>query len=125
MDPVIAVGADASSRSDDGVGGDESATHHGSGTGHATAGFYWTIGLILAVITATEVAVFYIEAMAGALVPILLLLSTAKFILVVMFFMHLKFDSKVLTTVFLAGLVLAVLMMTILILLYQFVPRMR
>ena len=35
---------------------------HGS---HASPGFYWAIGGILTVITAVEVAVFYIPALAG------------------------------------------------------------
>src|SRR5262245_52949728 len=79
--------------------------HEGQG-GHATVGFYWMIFVVLAIITAVEVAVFYIPALAAVLVPVLLVLSAAKFTLVVMFFMHLRFDSPVLTGLFLAGLVL-------------------
>ena len=98
------------------------ADAHGEG-GHASVGFYWMIGIILAILTALEVAAYYMEL--GALeVPLLLILSIAKFVLVVMFFMHLKFDSKVFTWVFMAGMVLAVFMVSALMLLYHVVPGM-
>lgn len=95
---------------------------HGHGGSHASVGFYWMIGLVLAVITAVEVAVFYIPALDPVLVPVLLVLSAAKFVLVVMFFMHLRFDSMVYTGLFLAGLVLATFMVSGLIILYHFLP---
>ena len=101
-------------------GMDEVAGHeHG---GHASPGFYWMIGGILTVITAVEVAIFYIPALEGVLVPLLLVLSAAKFLLVVMFFMHLKFDSRVFSGVFLAGMALALFMTTALIILYKVLP---
>ena len=93
------------------------------GASHATVGFYWMVAVILVVITGIEVAIFYIPALGGALVPILLLLSAGKFALVVMFFMHLKFDSKVFTGVFVAGLSLATFVVVALIVLYHFLPR--
>jgi cytochrome c oxidase subunit 4 len=93
---------------------------HGS---HASTGFYWTIGIILTVITGAEVAAFYIPALEGILVPLLLTLSAAKFIMVVMFFMHLKFDSKIFSGLFLSGLVLATFMTVALIILFQVLPK--
>ena len=39
-----------------------------------------------------EVAIFYIPSLAPVLSPVLLILSTLKFALVAMFYMHLKFD---------------------------------
>ena len=105
-----------------GEGHGHGADAHGE-HGHASVGFYWMIGGILTVITALEVAVFYIEALAGALVPILLVLSAAKFVLVIMFFMHLKFDSKIFTGLFLAGLLLATFMIVAMITIYHFLPR--
>jgi cytochrome c oxidase subunit IV len=110
-------------------GGGGHAEHAGTHAGHAahgahaTVGFYWMIGIVLAVITAVEVAVFYIPALDPVLVPVLLVLSAAKFVLVVMFFMHLRFDSIVLTWLFMAGLVLATFMITGLIILYHFLPQ--
>jgi cytochrome c oxidase subunit 4 len=102
--------------------GTEAHGGHGQG-GHASVGFYWMIGVVLAIITAVEVAVFYIPALAPVLVPVLLVLSAAKFALVVMFFMHLRFDSAVLTGLFMAGLVLATFMVTGLVVLYHFLPQ--
>jgi cytochrome c oxidase subunit 4 len=96
-----------------------------AGKKHASVGIYWMIGIVLAVITGIEVAIFYIPAIGAALVPILLALSAAKFVIVVMFFMHLKFDSRVFTALFLAGLTLAVFMVTGLIILYYWIPRLQ
>ena len=96
---------------------------HGAKGGHASPGFYWAIGAILTVITAVEVAIFYIPAMAPVLVPVLLTLSAAKFAIVAMFFMHLKFDSPIFSGVFLAGLALAAFMTTALIILYKVLPN--
>ncbi len=67
---------------------------------------YVKIGLILAVITAVEVGIYYIEAIEDALVPILIVLSALKFTLVVMWFMHLKFDSRVFSWLLAGGLAL-------------------
>jgi cytochrome c oxidase subunit 4 len=102
--------------------GDGNGSVHGAG-GHASPGFYWAIGGILTVITAVEVAIFYVPALESVLVPLLLVLSAAKFVLVVMFFMHLKYDSKIFSGVFLAGFVLAAFMTVALIVLYKVLPN--
>jgi len=81
---------------------------HETGEPHVSNRFYVVIALILAVLTAMEVMVFYVEALSPVLVPLLLVMMGAKFALVVMFFMHLKFDSPVLTGVFAWGLFIAV-----------------
>ena len=74
---------------------------------HATTGIYLRIAAILVMITLVEVGVFYVPAFQGALVPILLVLSAVKFALVVMFYMHLKFDNKFFTFLFGGPLLLA------------------
>ena len=76
---------------------------------HPSARVYLSIAAILTAITVVEVAIFYIPAIRGtmALAPVLLLLSAGKFALVVMFYMHLKADSKLFTAIFTAPLVLA------------------
>ncbi|MGH7475794.1 MAG: cytochrome C oxidase subunit IV family protein [Longimicrobiales bacterium] len=89
---------------------------------HPTWKFYVLIGVVLTVITAMEVAIFYIEALQAVLVPLLLVLSGAKFIMVVLFYMHLKFDSKVLSGVFAAPLLLGVLVVVSLIVLFNVLP---
>ncbi len=103
----------------------EAATHalEQERGGHASPAFYWAIGGILTVITAVEVAAFYIPALQPVLVPTLLILSSAKFLLVVMFFMHLRFDSKIFSGLFLAGMVLAMFMTVALVVLYKVLPR--
>ena len=68
---------------------------------------YVKIGLTLAVITAVEVAVYYIDALSDVLIPILIVLSALKFSLVVLWFMHLKFDNRLFSTFFVGGLMLA------------------
>jgi cytochrome c oxidase subunit IV len=83
---------------------------------------YVMIGIVLAILTAAEVAAYYIEALAPVLIPILLILSAAKFILVVQFYMHLKFDSRIFTSVFLGPMALAVLVIVSLIILYHVLP---
>ena len=101
----------------------DAATHtHEAHGGHASPASYWAIGGILTVITAVEVAVFYVPALAGILVPLLLVLSATKFILVVMFFMHLKFDSRIFTGLFLSGMVLATFMTVALVVLFHVLP---
>ena len=98
-------------------------THgHDGGHEHASAGFYWLIGAILTVITAVEVAIFYIPQLESVLIPSLLRLSAAQFVLVVAYYMHLKFDSPVFTGVFMAGFVLAAFMVTALVVLYKVLP---
>ncbi len=68
---------------------------------------YIRIGLTLGAITAFEVALFYIEIERALLIPILVIASAAKFVIVMSFFMHLKFDSKLFTVIFVTGFALA------------------
>ena len=69
---------------------------------------YVVVAALLAVLTAMEVWASYIHALLPILVPLLLVLSGAKFALVVMFYMHLKADSKFFTFLFGVPLLLAV-----------------
>jgi cytochrome c oxidase subunit IV len=70
--------------------------HHAEEHAHPGPRKYVMIATILTVITAIEVAVYYVPALEAALVYILLALSALKFALVVSFYMHLKFDNKLL-----------------------------
>lgn len=85
------------------------AAHHDDHE-HAHPGelTYIKVAAFLALITILEVAIYYIEWMhdTGALVPTLLVLSAIKFFMVVSFFMHLKFDHRLLSFWFVAGLFL-------------------
>ncbi len=89
---------------------------------HPSAKFYVIVGVILTVITAMEVAVFYIQALHVVLVPLLVSLSAIKFTMVVMFYMHLRFDSKVFSSVFVAPLVLGITVVVSLIMLFRVLP---
>ena len=91
--------------------------------GHATVGTYVLIGVILTIITAVEVAVFYIPALAGVLVPVLVTLSAAKFVIVVLFYMHLRYDHAIFSRVFFGPMLLALFVVVSLILLFKYVPR--
>ncbi len=78
--------------------------------GHPSPSQYIAIGLILGVVTAAEVAVYYVDALEGALLGILMVLSAMKFILVAAWFMHLRFDNRLFSILFTSGVVLAVLL---------------
>lgn len=68
---------------------------------------YVKVAIILALITAIEVAIYYIPWVhdSGVLVPALIVLSAIKFFIVVSWFMHLKFDDHLLRRVFIFGLI--------------------
>jgi cytochrome c oxidase subunit 4 len=74
---------------------------------HQTTGFYVRIALILAVLTALETSTYWID-FAGFNTALLLILMVIKFVMVVSFFMHLKFDNPLFSWLFYAGLLLAV-----------------
>ncbi len=75
---------------------------------HPTPAMYWGIALFLAVVTAIEVAVPYIEVLDPISVPLLIILAIIKFGTVVSFFMHLRYDKKLYRTLFLFGVIGAI-----------------
>jgi cytochrome c oxidase subunit 4 len=87
---------------------------------HPGASEYIKIAVILTLITAVEVAVYYIQALQHLMLPILLVLSGTKFVLVVGFYMHLKFDHRVFTSLFGFGLVCAAFVISVFIVLFHF-----
>ncbi|HBH03943.1 MAG: hypothetical protein A2W08_14235 [Candidatus Rokubacteria bacterium RBG_16_73_20] len=74
---------------------------------HATIGTYVKVAVILTVVTALEFSAIYIRALTPILVPLLLVLSLGKFALVILFFMHLRYDTRALSALFVGPLVLA------------------
>jgi len=74
--------------------------------GMSNAG-YARIALILAAITALEVSTYYVD-FGPLFLPALLIMMTIKFIMVASYFMHLKFDNKIFSMMFYAGLILAI-----------------
>jgi cytochrome c oxidase subunit 4 len=103
---------------------------HGEEHPHPTAGLYAKVGLVLFVLTALEVGLYEItygsragpsaRAIMPFFVPLLLLLSAAKFALVAMFYMHLKQDSKLFTGVFVFPLIIAAVVIVSLIILMAY-----
>ena len=92
----------------------EAANHPAEEAGHEDAHHpsdqtYWKIFFILFVVTAVEVLLYYFELPGPVNVNngALGILALAKFIVVVGYFMHLKFDSKLLRRLFVSGLLLA------------------
>ena len=69
---------------------------------------YVQVAVALAIITGLEVWASYTDWLGAAFLPILLVLMVVKFFSVVLFFMHLRFDSKIFSALFYAGLFLAV-----------------
>ncbi len=69
---------------------------------------YLKVAAILAIITAAEVAVIYVAAWENMFRQILGILMVIKFAMVAMYFMHLKFDSRVFRRFFILGIILAV-----------------
>jgi cytochrome c oxidase subunit 4 len=86
-------------------------TEHGTHDDHAEHGMsimgYVKVALILAALTALEVATYFVD-FGPFFMPVLLVLMCVKFFIVVSYFMHLKFDNKIFSLMFYSGLFLAV-----------------
>jgi cytochrome c oxidase subunit 4 len=74
---------------------------------HASVRTYVRVAIVLTLITALEVGVIYIRQLTPIIVPLLLSMSLAKFALVALFFMHLRYDPRSLATVFVGPLLIA------------------
>jgi cytochrome c oxidase subunit IV len=77
---------------------------------------YIRVAAILGLITVLEVWIYYVDALEDVLVPLLLVFSALKFSLVVLYFMHLRFDSRSFATLFLTGMSLALTVFVIVLL---------
>ena len=83
-------------------------TEHAHEAHHPSDLLYVGIFAILVVITAAEVTLSYMHGLGHLFLPFLLVLMAVKFVMVVSWFMHLKFDNKLFSLLFYSGLVLAV-----------------
>ncbi len=88
-------------------------------TGHPASSTYFKVAMILCLLTAFEVGIFYIVGLGHWIIPLLVILSGAKFALVVMFYMHLKYDHRLFTSAFVGGLSLAFLVVLTLMTLFR------
>ena len=82
-------------------------TTHGTEHGMSNAG-YVRIAVILAAITALEVSTYYVD-FGPFFMPALMIMMVVKFLMVVSYFMHLKFDNRLFSWLFYAGLILAII----------------
>jgi len=87
---------------------------------HPTWKQYKWVALILTAITAVEVWIYYIPSFVASklFVPSLLIMSAVKFAIVVMFYMHLKYDARLFRALFIGPLIIA--FVTIISLLFLF-----
>ena len=80
---------------------------------------YLLVALFLAVVTGAEVGLYYMRIDFRLYAPMLGVLMIVKFATVAMFFMHLRFDSRVFRWLFVTGIVLAVIVYTIVLLTFH------
>ena len=87
---------------------------------HPTVRTYVIVFAILTVITIVEVAAYYIPAFVASafFIPSLLIMSAVKFAIVVMFYMHLKYDHKLFRALFTGPLAIAFVTILALLLLF-------
>lgn len=76
---------------------------------HPTPREYVNIAIMLAILTALEVSTYFVD-FGSIAIPLLVILMVIKFVMVVSFFMHLKFDSKLFGRMLYGGLFLALLL---------------
>jgi len=79
-----------------------------------------TLALWLAVITGVEIVVIFLPMSALLILGVLGILSVVKFFAVVLWFMHLIYDARLLFWLFLSALILACVTFTALVSLFSF-----
>ncbi|MCY7301330.1 MAG: cytochrome C oxidase subunit IV family protein [Ilumatobacteraceae bacterium] len=84
--------------------------------------YFIKVALVLALLTALETSTYWIH-IGGFATPLLLILMAIKFFMIVLIFMHLKFDNKVLSVLFYMGLGLALLVYIVFLSTFQFFAR--
>lgn len=90
---------------------------------HPSPRKYVWIAIILAIVTALEVGIYYVPALESVLVPSLIVFAVVKFIMVGLYFMHLKFDSRIFRRFFVTGIVLAFAVFGIVLVLFFYGPE--
>jgi cytochrome c oxidase subunit 4 len=84
-------------------------TKHAAESHHPTGNQYLKIAILLTVITAIEVWAYYVPALVASPLfnPALIIMSALKFVIVVLFYMHIKFDSKLFRVLFTGSMIVA------------------
>ena len=93
----------------------EHAEHHATGEhDHPGPGEYVKVAIILAIVTAIEVGAYYVTGLSDTLLSAaLLVMMVVKFAMVALWFMHLRFDSRLFRRLFITGIVLALAIYTV------------
>jgi cytochrome c oxidase subunit IV len=86
---------------------------------HKPTSYYVTVALILAGLTALETSTYWVD-FGPLFMPALLIMMTIKFFMVVLLFMHLKFDNRLFGLLFYAGLALALGVYIVALLTFEF-----
>lgn len=68
---------------------------------------YVIIAVLLSIATAIEIALYYLDIPDGLMIGLLLFFAILKFSLVVLYFMHLKFDAILFRRLMMTGIILA------------------
>lgn len=90
---------------------------------HPSPKEYIRIAIILGLVTAGEVAIYYIDSLRDVLVPLLFVFAVIKFALVVLWFMHLRFDSRTYSRFFLMGLAGAITLFLVMLMIFRTFAR--
>src|SRR5262245_59152775 len=86
---------------------------------HPAEGMYLLVALVLAFVTGAEVVLYYVRIDFRLYAPLLGILAAVKFATVAMFFMHLRFDSRIFRWFFVTGIILAATVYTIVLLTFH------
>jgi cytochrome c oxidase subunit IV len=78
-----------------------------TGAHHPTELLYVKVAALLAAITLAEISTYWFD-FGDFLLPALITMMVVKFALVIGYFMHLRFDNRIFTRVFLSGLFIAI-----------------
>jgi cytochrome c oxidase subunit 4 len=99
--------------------------HRGPHARHPGTKEYVRIAIVLGAITAAEVAIYYVDWVHehGLLIPLLFAFALVKFSLVVMWFMHLRFDSRTYARFFVMGLAGAITLFLIVLMIFRTFSR--
>jgi cytochrome c oxidase subunit IV len=93
---------------------------------HPSDRTYLKVGSLLFILTAVEIALYFIEDALESewslylLIASLIILSSIKFVLVVMYYMHLKWDDRIFTWFFLAGMFVAAAIILAMMAMYRY-----
>ena len=80
---------------------------------------YVVVAVALAVATGLEVGLYYMQLTRSLLIGLLLFFAIVKFALVVLYFMHLRFDNPIFRRLFITGMLLAIFVYLVVLLAFR------